>query len=97
MVISSVYQAIGKPLLLICGDKEEAAYFLNDLEQLLDAKDLFVLPGGVDPHVHLSRRPSLPPEAADGEDFTSGSWAALAGGVTTVGEIASPEEGGYPV
>ena len=37
MVISSVYQAIGKPLLLICGDKEEAAYFLNDLEQLLDA------------------------------------------------------------
>lgn len=37
MVISSVYQAIDKPLLFICNDKEEAAYFLNDLEELLDA------------------------------------------------------------
>lgn len=35
MVISSVYQAIEKPILLICNDKEEAAYYLNDLEQLL--------------------------------------------------------------
>lgn len=34
-VISSLYQATEKPLLLICNDKEEAAYYLNDLEQLL--------------------------------------------------------------
>ena len=38
MVISSVYQAIERPLMLICNDKEEAAYYLNDLEQLLDLK-----------------------------------------------------------
>jgi len=37
MVISSVYGSIKKPLLFICNDKEEAAYYLNDLEQLLDA------------------------------------------------------------
>ncbi len=37
MVISSVYQDSQKPLLMICNDKEEAAYYLNDLEQLLDA------------------------------------------------------------
>lgn len=37
MVISSVYSALEKPLLFICNDKEEAAYYLNDLEQLLDA------------------------------------------------------------
>ena len=36
MVISSVFRATGKPLLLNCNEKEEAAYFLNDLEQVLD-------------------------------------------------------------
>jgi len=60
-------------------------------DQVIDASGLLVLPGGVDPHVHLSRRPSLPPEAHEGDDFLSGSWGALAGGVTTVGEIASPD------
>ena len=34
-VISSVYQKIDRPLLLICEDKEEAAYYLNDFEQFL--------------------------------------------------------------
>jgi len=34
-VISSVYQQIDRPLLLICEDKEEAAYYLNDFEQFL--------------------------------------------------------------
>jgi transcription-repair coupling factor (superfamily II helicase) len=34
-VISSVYQKIDRPLLLICQDKEEAAYYLNDFEQFL--------------------------------------------------------------
>jgi transcription-repair coupling factor (superfamily II helicase) len=36
MVISSVFQTLEKPLLFICNDKEEAAYYLNDLELLLD-------------------------------------------------------------
>ncbi len=34
-LISSVYQKIDRPLLLICEDKEEAAYYLNDFEQFL--------------------------------------------------------------
>lgn len=34
-VISSVYQKIERPLLLICEDKEEAAYYFNDFEQFL--------------------------------------------------------------
>jgi dihydropyrimidinase len=59
---------------------------------VINATGLLVLPGGVDPHVHLSRRPSLPPEACEGDDFLSGSQAAAGGGVTTVGEIASPED-----
>ena len=36
-VISSVYKKIDQTLLLICDDKEEAAYYLNDLEQFLIA------------------------------------------------------------
>ncbi|MGI9531850.1 transcription-repair coupling factor [Lutimonas sp.] len=38
MVISTVFKKVDKPLLLICNDKEEAAYYLNDLEQLFDPK-----------------------------------------------------------
>ena len=53
--------------------------------RVLDARGLLVLPGGVDPHTHLS-----PPWV---DDFTSGSRAALAGGITTVGHIAYPAEG----
>ncbi len=37
-VIASVFKKVVKPFLLIFNDKEEAAYFLNDLEQLLGNK-----------------------------------------------------------
>jgi dihydropyrimidinase len=53
--------------------------------EILDASGLLVLPGGIDPHTHLS-----PPWA---DDFESGSRAALAGGITTLGAMASPKEG----
>ena len=53
----------------------------------VDASGKLVLPGGVDAHVHLSS----PPRDADGprwvDDFRSGSAAALAGGITTVGNM----------
>jgi len=46
---------------------------------VLDAKDLFILPGVIDSHVHM-RDPGL----TDYEDFGTGTSAAAAGGVTTV-------------
>ncbi|HEY7700006.1 MAG TPA: hypothetical protein VIE88_16395, partial [Vicinamibacteria bacterium] len=52
---------------------------------ILEAKGLLVLPGGIDPHTHLS-----PPWA---DDFESGSRAAIAGGLTTLGCMTSPKEG----
>jgi dihydropyrimidinase len=52
---------------------------------VIDAKGLLVLPGGIDPHTHLS-----PPWA---DDFESGSRAALAGGITTVGCMTAPKDG----
>jgi dihydropyrimidinase len=52
---------------------------------VVDARGLMVLPGGIDPHTHLS-----PPWA---DDLESGSRAALAGGITTVGCMTAPKEG----
>lgn len=59
----------------------------------IDAAGKLVLPGGVDMHVHLS------PVELDGtseewaDDFASGSRAAAAGGVTTIGNIGFPRPG----
>lgn len=54
----------------------------------LDASNKFVLPGGVDPHVHLSS-PEDPTHATASwtDDFYVGSLAAIAGGVTTIGNM----------
>jgi allantoinase len=46
---------------------------------VLDAKGLYVLPGGIDPHVHFDD-----PGYTHREDFYHGSCAAASGGITTV-------------
>lgn len=42
---AEVFRKTEKPFLLIFNDKEEAAYHLNDLEQLLDEKNVLFYPG----------------------------------------------------
>lgn len=65
----------------------------------IDATGRLLLPGAVDAHVHLSS----PPERGAGggprwvDDFASGSRAALAGGVTTVGNMTFPAPGETPL
>jgi transcription-repair coupling factor (superfamily II helicase) len=44
-VISETFKKINRPYLLIFNDKEEAAYYLNDLEQLLGPKNVLFYPG----------------------------------------------------
>ncbi len=44
-VIQAVFQNTEKPLLLIFDDKEKAAYYLNDLEQLIGETNLLFFPG----------------------------------------------------
>jgi transcription-repair coupling factor (superfamily II helicase) len=44
-IISESFKTVEKPFLLIFNDKEEAAYYLNDLEQLIDEKDVLFYPG----------------------------------------------------
>ena len=44
-VISSVFKETDKPFLIVFNDKEEAAFYLNDLEQLCGDKDVLFYPG----------------------------------------------------
>jgi dihydropyrimidinase len=63
-------------------------------DEVIDAGDRLVLPGGVDPHVHLS----LPVAGTvSTDDFLSGSSAALAGGTTTFIDFVHPERGQDPL
>jgi len=44
-VLADAFQNSEKPFLLVFDDKEEAAYYLNDLEQLVGSKDVLFYPG----------------------------------------------------
>ncbi len=60
----------------------------------LNARGALVLPGGLDLHVHLSSPESAEPGVpAWADDFDSGTAAAAAGGITTVGNMTFPVPG----
>ncbi|TET27930.1 MAG: dihydropyrimidinase [Candidatus Heimdallarchaeota archaeon] len=69
----------------------------GDIDREIDAKGLLVLPGGIDPHVHLSLPDYIPKEFRWSDDFESGSKAALAGGITTLGCISVPDKEETPL
>ena len=52
-VISETFKKVNKPYLLIFNDKEEAAYYLNDLEQLLSDKNVLFYPSSYRRPYHL--------------------------------------------
>jgi dihydropyrimidinase len=59
-------------------------------DEVLDASGCLVLPGGVDPHVHMS----LPVAGTVScDDFASGTAAAVAGGTTAIVDFVHPERG----
>ena len=59
-------------------------------DEVLDASGCYVMPGGIDPHVHLEM-PFMGTYSAD--DFESGTRAALAGGTTMVVDFCLPSPG----
>ena len=44
-IISECFKKAEKPFLFICTDKEEAAYYLNDFESLINDNDVLFYPG----------------------------------------------------
>ncbi len=59
-------------------------------DEVLDATGCYVMPGGIDPHVHLEM-PFMGTYSSD--DFESGTRAALAGGTTMVVDFCLPAPG----
>jgi dihydropyrimidinase len=57
--------------------------------EVIDAGGKLVIPGGIDPHTHL--------QPAFVDDLTSGSRAALAGGITTLGTFSAPRREETPI
>ncbi|MGC1259892.1 MAG: dihydropyrimidinase, partial [Jannaschia helgolandensis] len=60
-------------------------------DEVIDASDAFVIPGGIDPHTHLEM-PFMGTTAA--ETFESGTFAAAAGGTTMLVDFCLPGEDG---
>lgn len=79
---------VGERIVQIGGDMEA--------HREIDAGGMLVFPGGVDAHVHLSQPPSTSTRPRWVDNFTTGSAAALAGGITTVGNMSNPAEGETP-
>lgn len=69
----------------------------ENMEQVINADGLTILSGGIDPHVHLSLPDYVPEEFQWADDFESGSKAALAGGITTLGCISVPDQDETPL
>jgi transcription-repair coupling factor (superfamily II helicase) len=44
-VVANTFKTVQKPFLLVLNDKEEAAYYLNDLEQLIGEQHVLFYPG----------------------------------------------------
>jgi len=59
-----------------------ATNITNDSANIIDATDLYVIPGGIDPQVHF-REPGLTHK----ETIETGARAAVAGGITTFFEM----------
>ncbi|MCP3990983.1 MAG: amidohydrolase family protein [Actinomycetia bacterium] len=59
----------------------------------IDASGRYVLPGGIDAHVHLTPPGTDPGSWSWVDDFEVGTRAAAAGGVTTVGNMSFPRTG----
>ena len=57
--------------------------------EVIDATGKLVIPGGIDPHTHL--------QPAFVDDLASGSRAALAGGITTLGTFSAPRREETPI
>lgn len=81
----------GKIFAILSPDADLHTLF-GELE-IIDAEGQYVVPGGVDGHVHFGGFGDIPIM----DDFYTGSRAALAGGTTTVVDFCAPQIGEDPL
>lgn len=74
----------------ISGEKIGAIEKEIHAQHEIDASGMLVLPGGIDPHVHLQMPVG---ETASSDDWFSGTRAAVCGGTTTVIDFVEPAPG----
>jgi len=75
---------------LIEGEKIAAVGENLSGDEVIDASEAYVIPGGIDPHTHLEM-PFMGTTAA--ETFESGTFAAAAGGTTMLVDFVLPGDG----
>jgi dihydropyrimidinase len=87
-IIVTSAEEIHAELLIVDGkiSKIEESIEDNDAE-IIDAKGNYIIPGGIDPHVHFALNT---PAGLTADDFESGGKAALAGGTTTIIDFVTP-------
>ena len=76
---------------LIDGEKIAAIGENLQGDEIVDASEAYVIPGGIDPHTHLEM-PFMGTTAT--ETFESGTWAAATGGTTMLVDFCLPGEDG---
>ncbi len=59
--------------------------------EVVDASGLYVLPGGIDPHVHMEQ--DIGGGMVSADDFETGTRAAIAGGTTSIVDFVTPGPG----
>ena len=64
---------------------------LGEAEQIIDADEMLLLPGGIDAHCHIEQKSSFGIMTAD--DYFSGSVSAAFGGNTTIIPFAAQHRG----
>ncbi len=87
---ADVYISEGKILDVVAAGKDAAPFTREDADSIIDVPGQLLMPGGVDPHVHMH----LPTAAGySSDDFLTGSRAALHGGTTTLIDFVTPLKG----
>ncbi|HAN00004.1 MAG TPA: dihydropyrimidinase [Marinilabiliales bacterium] len=62
----------------------------DDQTLVINAANKYIIPGGIDPHVHFHLKTNA---GFTSDDFFSGSKAAIAGGTTTILDFVTPKRG----